>query len=139
MAAQHTKEHLDQWQTIALAIAALNAKTSEVGLIAQQLVQLLSLPIVLSHIHLVCAYDDSFFQPHFNYLKKVDSRSKIHGFNVRNMPLHCYIMHQDLVHISEHWNDMAEFRTFVSVFGRIPSPPYSMQDLVSKFINLALD
>ena len=101
-AAQHVKHNLEQWEDIAIAIAVANTKSSEVGLITNQLLQLISLPLIVAHIHLVCAYDDSFFQKHFDYLKKRDSISKLHGFNARNMPLHAYIMYRDLKHISEH-------------------------------------
>jgi len=120
VAAQHIKEHLEEWQAIVLSITALNAKTSEVGLIAHQLAQLISLPLLIAHIRLVCAYGDSFFQPHFDYLKKKNLISNLHGFNARNMPLHSYIMHRGLAHFSEHWNDMAQFKTFVDVFATIP-------------------
>jgi len=120
VAAQHIQEHLEEWQSIALAITALNTKTSEVGLIAHQLAQLISLLLLVAHNHLVCTYDDSFFQPHFDYLKKKDLVSNLNSFDARNMPLYSYIMHRGLVYLSEHWNDMAQFKTFVGVFATIP-------------------
>ena len=138
-AAQHIKQNLGQWEAIAIAIAVANTKSSEVGLIANQLLQLISLPLIVAHIHLVCAYDDSFFQKHFDYLKKRDSISKLHGFNARNMPLHAYIMYRDLKYISGHWRDMVEFKTFVDAFNLITEQPHTMQYLVHNFISLAID
>ena len=69
IATQYINTHLTQWIDVMNVIVSTNAKTSEVGLIVTQLAQLLAYPMIIAHVYFVCAYNEYFFQKHFDWLK----------------------------------------------------------------------
>ena len=105
MGAQHVKANLLEWKTMAVYLIKDEKSGSEKNLIARDLADYLNKKMMLPHLLLLCAYDDAFFSKHFNFLKKKDSLTGVHGFLTIYLGLHSYVMHHNLLHLSLHWKE----------------------------------
>ena len=111
---------------------------SENSLIARDLTDYLDKKMMLPHLHLLCAYDNSFFSEHFNFLKQKESLTGVRGFLSIHSGLQSYVMHHNLLHLSLHWKESTIFKAFVRTYEMVQDPPYEIENLMTNFFRLAI-
>ena len=62
----------------------------------------------------IIAYDKTFFNMHFHWLKHVDPLAKANGFLSRHMAVHSFVMIRDLKELQQNWKINEEFVPFQS-------------------------
>mmetsp|Transcript_22648 Transcript_22648/g.67014 ORF Transcript_22648/g.67014 Transcript_22648/m.67014 type:complete len:133 (+) Transcript_22648:1524-1922(+) len=68
-----------------------------------------------SKTYFMCAYHKAFIVPHFEWLQKMDERTKRAGFRSRSILERYYLMHSDLTHLKANWERDPCFRSFIEV------------------------
>ena len=56
------------------------------------------------------AFIEKYWDTHYTWLHREDDRSNIYGHSSHKMPLHQFLMHDELNNIASNWRNMPEFR-----------------------------
>ena len=93
---QHLKKYRNEWLVMCQYICDLNNVGKVKNDIASYLYSYLNEDMLVAYLYFVCAFVDEFFDPHFNWHKHMDAKSKRAGFISVHSSIHFYVMHCNL-------------------------------------------
>ena len=128
---EHVTKYREQWNLIAKNIVATE-KSNNRHTIASYLSSYLSEHIIIAHIYFLRGYYRSWWNPHFQWQKHVDSRTKAPGFLGCHMAVHFFVQDRDLKAIKNNWKTNEHFAAFVSEF-ELADSEYAIDDIADKY------
>ena len=131
---QHLKKYRNEWLVMCQYICDLNNVGKVKNDIASYLYSYLDEDILMAYLYFVCAFVDEFFDPHFNWHKHMDAKSKRAGFLSVHSGIHFYVMHRNLELLKNDWKTRDAFRLFLSKYPNNVSP--TPESFVNDFLNL---
>ena len=102
--------------------------------IASYLYSYLKENMLMAYLYL-CAFVDTFFDPHFNWHKHIDSTSLRPGFLSIHSGIHFYVMDRDLEDIKDNWKTKEEFAMFRNTYPNGITP--TIDSFVNNFLQLS--
>ena len=102
--------------------------------IASYLYSYLNEDMLMAYLYFVCAFVDEFFDPHFNWHKHMDAKSKRAGFLSVHSGIYFYVMHRNLELLKNDWKTRDAFRLFLSKYPNNMS--LTPESFVNDFLNL---
>ena len=88
--------------------------------------------IIITHIYFLRGYYRSWWNPHFQWQKHVDSQRKTPGFLGCYMAVHFFAQDRDLKAMKNNWKTNEHFAAFVSEF-ELADVEYEIDDLADKY------
>mmetsp|Transcript_22644 Transcript_22644/g.67005 ORF Transcript_22644/g.67005 Transcript_22644/m.67005 type:complete len:219 (+) Transcript_22644:1297-1953(+) len=98
-ASQKLLEQWEDWKMVSEAVINNKSTDTAANKVASGLWSLMNEPVLKAHLHFMCAYHKAFIVPHFEWLQKMDERTKRSGFRSRSILERYYLMHCDLTHL----------------------------------------
>ena len=135
-AVENVVKNCEEWKVVANNIANTEKSGCTKHTIASHLSSLLCESVLISHLHFLRAYGNSWWFPHFQWQKHIDERSKSAGFLGRHMALHYYVQHRDLHFLIDNWKTHEQFKEYVRTFPN-NSIEYNMDKLANDFFKRA--
>ena len=83
----HILEHKDNWMLVAKHIVNVQKSGSTRHTIASYLVSYLNEPMLIAHLHFIDGYIKSWWDPHFQWMKRVDKKTKTKILAPYHMPV----------------------------------------------------
>ena len=132
--AQHIKKYRKVWITICQYICDLNNVGKIKNDIASYLYSYLNEDMLMAYLYFVCGFCDTFFDPHFNWHKHMDSLSMRPGFLSIHSGIHFYVMDRDLKYLKDNWQTNEAFEMFKNTYPNDTIP--AVDSFVSDFLSL---
>ena len=133
--AQHIEKYRKEWLVMCQYICDLNNVGTVKNDISSYLYSYLNEDILIAYLHFVCAFVETFFDPHFNWHKHIDATSQRPGFLSVHSGIHFYVMDRDMQNLQENWKTIERFALFRSVYPNNITP--TIDSFVSDFFKLS--
>ena len=90
--------------------------------------------IIHAHILIVHAYIKEFFDKHFQWQKRICTKSNRPGSHTVDMGVNLYIMHRNLYNLKDNWRTKESMSEFVQMYP--DNTEYKIDDMVSDFFHI---
>ena len=134
---EHILQYSQEWLDVAKNIVNKETTGTTKHTIASYLTSYLSEPMIMAHLQFLKAYCISWWNPHFNWHKHVDDKTKVAGFLGCHMAVHYFVQNRDIEELSSNWKSNPLFAQFISAFPE--NEHYTIDDLAGDFFQRAKD